>query len=303
MRRYPAKLLLFGEYVLLLGAPALALPLPGFGGAWAWSDSAPPPERARAMAPALERWARSEALRDVEGLDVEAFTRDLGRGLWFASNIPSGYGLGSSGALCAGVFDRYARQRPDDLEALKGVLARMESFFHGQSSGLDPLTSYTGRALLLENRGTVEYFTGRAWAEPPIVFLLDTGLPRQTGPLVRWFLDQAATPPFRRLLEETLLPAHRSMLAAWAAADAAAFWPALRAYSGFQLDHLQPMIPSGIQEVWGKILSEEKIALKLCGAGGGGFVLGFARQEADVREMAARHSLIYPLDDHVPTAG
>jgi mevalonate kinase len=149
----------------------------------------------------------------------------------------------------------------------------------------------------------VEYFTGRAWAEPPIVFLLDTGLPRQTGPLVRWFLDQAATPPFRRLLEETLLPAHRSMLAAWAAADAAAFWPALRAYSGFQLDHLQPMIPSGIQEVWGKILSEEKIALKLCGAGGGGFVLGFARQEADVREMAARHSLIYPLDDHVPTAG
>jgi hypothetical protein len=37
-RSFSAKLLLFGEHVLLLGAPALAVPVAAFGGHWHWSE-------------------------------------------------------------------------------------------------------------------------------------------------------------------------------------------------------------------------------------------------------------------------
>ena len=37
-RIFPAKLLLFGEHVLLLGATALAAPVTAFGGHWARSE-------------------------------------------------------------------------------------------------------------------------------------------------------------------------------------------------------------------------------------------------------------------------
>ena len=87
MRRYPAKLLLFGEHVVLLGAPALAVPITRFGGQWAWRDPAATlTERDRR----LREFAGSAALGAVPGLDAGAFVQDLERGLFFDSDISDG---------------------------------------------------------------------------------------------------------------------------------------------------------------------------------------------------------------------
>ena len=40
------------------------------------------------------------------------------------------------------------------------------------------------------------------------------------------------------------------------------------------LDHFKPMIPSQFHEVWKKVETNDYY-LKLCGSGGGGFILGF----------------------------
>lgn len=291
---YPSKLLLFGEYLLLLGARALAVPVATFSGDWAWDDPARPGNRREQ----LLKFANSLALKSVPGLDFDAFRHDIAEGLHFRSDIPVGYGLGSSGALCAAVYDRYATQKTEDLAELKTLFARMESHFHGQSSGIDPLTSYLNKPLLIANRDEVSYFESKPWPNAPVVFLLDSGQPRRTGPLVQWFLEKSKEPEFDRRLREELLPAHETLLTAWQNADEAAFWPALRRVSAFQLENMPPMIPEHLRVLWERGLQAANVVLKICGAGGGGFVLGFAQDQQTALNLRSEFTLVFPFATH-----
>ena len=93
-------------------------------------------------------------------LDWEALHADLDLRLYFDSSIPQGYGVGSSGALVAAFYDRYAVDKispqadliPEKLSRLKSIFAAMESYFHGKSSGLDPLNSYLSLPLLIHSK-------------------------------------------------------------------------------------------------------------------------------------------------------
>lgn len=289
VKRFPAKLLLFGEYVLLLGAPALAMPIAAFSGRWRKSAHRPCPH------PIDPDFARSEALAQA-GVDRARLEADLLSGLCFESNIPMGYGMGSSGALCAAVYSRYVQKKETDPTRLKDIFAAMESWFHGQSSGLDPLTSYLNRPLRITREAGVQIFEGADWKqdEAPAVFLLDSGVPRQTGTLVRWFLDAQKTADFGGMLRQEYLPAHAQVLNAWAQADPAAFWPALHTISRLQHAHFTPMIPAGVQALWTSNLQNPDLAFKICGAGGGGFLLGFARTRAAAAAVA--RNPIFPFD-------
>jgi mevalonate kinase len=290
-RNFPAKLLLFGEHVLLLGAPALAVPVSAFGGRWAWSD-----EKDRHHARLLQ-FAASEEFKSLKMLDSDQFVKDLEGGLFFDSNIPTGYGLGSSGALCAAVYDRFAQEKTNDLSSLKSIFARMESFFHGNSSGIDPLTSYMGDPILIQNNTEVQLVEPKAWGtSKPTVFLIDSRLPRRTGPLVEWFLEQSRLPVFSKKLSEEFLPAHQETLRAWLSADSGSFWPNLERISRFQFENLAPMIPKTIQTIWENSFMNEDYTLKICGAGGGGFVLGFARNKELVLNLARQTEIIFPLN-------
>jgi len=292
---YPSKLLLFGEYLLLLGARALAVPVPVFSGEWAWSAPGQPGNRREQ----LLKFANSLELKSVSGLDYDAFRHDIGKGLHFHSNIPAGYGLGSSGALCAAVYDRYAQEKTTSPGELKSAFARMESHFHGQSSGIDPLTSYLNRPLLIAGRDDVSFFEAQPWPEaPPAVFLLDSGQPRRTGPLVQWFLEKSGESDFAARLRDGLLSTHEALLSAWQNADEARFWPALRRLSAFQLENMPPMIPEHLRPVWECGLRDNDFVLKICGAGGGGYILGFARHNKIVLEKLAEFSLVFPFAQH-----
>lgn len=292
---YPSKLLLFGEYILLLGTRALATPVPVFSGRWAQAQ----PNQQDTRHASLRAFADSAALAGIPELDTDAFRRDIAEGLYFRSDIPVGYGLGSSGALCAAVYDRYAREKTADMAQLKALFARMENHFHGQSSGIDPLTSYLNRPLLIANRDEVRLFEGHSWQTPaPRIFLLDTGMPRRTSPLVQWFLEKSREPAFARQLEQTLLPAHETMLDAWQSGQADAFWEALGRVSDFQLVHMAPMIPEGLRALWANCRTGADIVFKICGAGGGGFMLGFCRNQATALDKLSDFTLVFPFQQH-----
>ena len=72
--------------------------------------------------------------------------------------------LGVSGALVASIYDKYAQNKITVLEnltrekllQLKEVFAQMESFFHGKSSGLDPLNSYLSLPILINSKDNIE---------------------------------------------------------------------------------------------------------------------------------------------------
>jgi len=294
MKNYPAKLLLFGEHVLLLGASALTVPVPAFGAHW---EQASPKADIRGLQMRLSEFADSEALRSIPGLNADQLKKDLLYGLFFRSNIPVGYGLGSSGALCAAVYDRYCKQKTGDLAELKTVFAGMERYFHGSSSGIDPLTSYLNKPLFIRNKTEVSVAAPAEWqTAPPVVFLLDTRLPRQTGPLVQWFLEKSGEPAFAERLNAELLPVHEAMVQAWMQADAAAFWPNLQGVSRFQLRHFEPMVPATIRDFWEKNLDHPDFALKICGGGGGGFMLGFARNREVAEKLPGGFRIIFPMD-------
>jgi len=290
---YPAKLLLFGEHLLLNGAPALAAPVPAFSGRWAWGNNL---ESVREKQQRLMEFAGDMTLLSIGGMDTDAFKRDLEQGLFFESNIPSGYGLGSSGALCAAIYDRYMALKTNDLSDLKSLFAGMENFFHGNSSGIDPLTSYVGKPLLIRDKTEVSVANEPVWEQAPVVCLIDSGLPRRTGPLVQWFLEQSRQSDFANLLETSLLPAHAVMLGAWLRAEPGIFWPMLRQVSAFQFEHFIPMIPATLRSLWADCLEKNDLVLKICGAGGGGFTLGFARNREAVEQITDRYPVFYPFD-------
>ncbi|MFN5236819.1 MAG: mevalonate kinase, partial [Bacteroidota bacterium] len=159
MRTYPSKLLLFGEHILLQGGSALAIPLHRFSGFWQ-PEGTPLPAEIMAK---LRLFANSTHLDSIDHLDAGRFASELELGLSLQSDIPVGYGLGSSGALCAAVYDRYCTSKTDDLAELKLIFSGMESFFHGSSSGIDPLTSYLDKPLLIRNKTDVFAAEQKNW--------------------------------------------------------------------------------------------------------------------------------------------
>lgn len=284
LKIYPSKLLLFGEYAVIKGADALAMPFAHMGGQWRWASVNEAGERQVR----LPQWCDYLKLLDSKGqllcpLNLDAFARDLFDGLYFDSNIPTGYGLGSSGALCAGVYDRYAIDpiKPDDSGAfgeLKKALAQLESFFHGNSSGVDPLVSYLNRPLHLGTGGRIEAVTMPDLSPgAPVMFLLDSGVSRQTGPLVQWFLSQCENPAYLEQIETQLIPATNAAVAAFLGGQWETLYDCYDQISRFQLTHFEAMILPTQRESWAQLLASGDCLFKLCGAGGGGFLMGITR--------------------------
>ncbi|MBL7826741.1 MAG: hypothetical protein JNJ57_08930 [Saprospiraceae bacterium] len=285
MRSYPAKLLLFGEHVLLLGNTALAVPLRKFKGFWQ--------EHLDSTAVSnLLPFAESQHLRQLNLIDTERFAKELKGGLVYQSEIPIGYGLGSSGALCAAVYDRFALEKTENLQLLKKYFAAMENYFHGASSGIDPLTSYLNHPVLIRNKNDVSLTDGLSWTAAPQVFLLDSSQPRDTGSMVRWFQEQLTLPAFSEAVYETYLPYHELLIESWLDANDQNFWKALDVVSAFQYQHLKPMIPDHLHEIWEAGLNTGSYLLKLCGAGGGGFFLGFAKSSLETLPLQEKFSLV-----------
>ncbi|MBE2205981.1 MAG: mevalonate kinase [Saprospiraceae bacterium] len=273
MRTYPAKVLLFGEHILLRGAAALAAPLHLYGGQWQFGSD--PGQQFR-----LREWA--EYLLQLPcDFRLAAFNDDLDAGLFFQSDIPTGYGLGSSGALCAAAYERYAEQpiaRHDAslLPELRNILAAMESFFHGASSGIDPLVSYLNQPLLLRPDGALEAVQVPALPPGMTLFLLDSRRTRSTGPMVQYFRQRCEDPAFETLMRTELLDVSDAAVSAWLDHRMEDFSRHFQCISRFQAQHLAPMIPDEVLQIWQEGNARGAFSLKLCGAGGGGVFLGLA---------------------------
>ena len=148
-----SKILLFGEYGIIKDSKGLAIPYNFYNGALKMFDEAEESKReeAKKSNKALSDFAiylekLSSENPEIVSFDIEQLKKDISNGMYFDSSIPQGYGVGSSGALVAAIYDQYANNKITVLEnltrekllKLKTIFGKMESFFHGTSSGLDP---------------------------------------------------------------------------------------------------------------------------------------------------------------------
>jgi diphosphomevalonate decarboxylase len=286
LRAYPSKIMLFGEYGILKGSMALAIPYPAFNGSFKPETENLDQEDHDFM---KESNQHLQALllklldekHNYNYLNLNTFQRDVLSDLWFDSDIPQGYGLGSSGALVAAIFDRYAnsayKNRP--LTEIRSMLASIEKFFHGTSSGLDPLVSYTAKPIRIDPNGNVASPDSTpTWVSPSFgIFLVDTGRPSQTGSHVEWFLGQHQDWEFQRAVNEVFLPEISQATLSLLDGNYSQFEESFGSISSFQLQYLYPMIPENFTSYIEHGLSTGDFYLKLCGSGGGGFMLGVTR--------------------------
>ncbi len=271
----PAKILLLGEYTVLEGSRSLAIPYFGLGGSWNFQQV----QSALAIASneALRAFASYLSTSDARlCLRLDAFKADLDSGIWFDANIPKGFGLGSSGAVCAAIVKRYQQNLPKDLEQLQQLFIEMESHFHGKSSGLDPLVGFTQSPLLCSKdlhstsvgRLNMEDLHLKHW------FLIDSKIPRSTEPLVKLFKEKMQEHDFRNSIRNQLIPVQERLLESILGTGSSK--EHFTEVSRLQGDLFTEMIPAPIKKIWNLGLASGDFAVKLCGAGGGGFFLGYA---------------------------
>ena len=171
MKLFYSKILLFGEYGIIKNSKGLAIPYNFYKGTLKTlaEVEAGREEAARQSNEALRAFAgHLQALTEEEGssikFDLERLHTDIAGGMYFDSSIPQGYGVGSSGALVAAIYSEYAINPISAMEdltrekllQLKAIFGKMESFFHGTSSGLDPLNSYLSLPILINSQDNIE---------------------------------------------------------------------------------------------------------------------------------------------------
>ena len=269
---YASKLLLFGEYAVIAGGDGLAIPYEKFSAQWKLRPEAP-----GAFYPHLiqfHQWLIDIGAHDT--IDLQKMGAELHGGLDLESDIPIGYGVGSSGAVVAAVYDRFGIDKIQDnkLSELKTLLASMENFFHSTSSGLDPLVCYLNTAIHTSST-TINTIVLPDISDHITFSLIDCGNARSTQKLVAAFKEKMATPDFFSALQEYISISNQC-IASWLDTDIANLNKNLRQLSAWQYHYFDFLIPPPIKNLWRDALRSGKEMMKLCGAGGGGFMIRFS---------------------------
>lgn len=279
-RTYPAKLLLFGEYTVLDGGKALAVPYDHYSGFW--TTSSPEPEAIQ-IAKEWMLYLEELGLANVYSIDTRSLLMELEHGLTFTSTIPVGYGLGSSGAFTAALLERFGKP-PTALPELQEALASIEAFFHGKSSGLDPLVSYLNQPVLVGNE--MKLLDPSIWQNASLrdkLWLWDSGKARRTSVLVERYKTKWNDPDFRRLVAEHLLPA--TNLAIDEFLTGSLQLETIATISKWQWQLLADFIPVDLVKKWQHGLDEGSYYFKFCGAGGGGFFTVYAEDPSHLKGL------------------
>ncbi|MFZ1705557.1 MAG: hypothetical protein WAT79_14505 [Saprospiraceae bacterium] len=284
-KAYPSKILLFGEYTVTLGSPALAIPFFNQSGRWILLENHQSDELM-----AFYRFLRNE--NTINFLDLSAFEKDIQQGLLFESNIPQGYGQGSSGALVAAVYDTYKTDSINDLEILCFRLSSMESFYHGSSSGIDPLVSYTKEPILINKDKSIEICHYPTQC-PYSFFLLDTHISRKTQKMVQIFQQKMKEHVDFKMVVDRLSQLNQNIIQAFINGEYELMWTLGQKISQVQWTHFNEFIPSNQLEIWKDSCVSEVFFLKLCGAGGGGYNLGCTLDVNAVFHKFQKHSPIW----------
>lgn len=289
-----AKILLFGEYGIIEDSQGLTLPYSFYKGTLKFSDLESDFEKTSNIS--LQKYADylgSLNLPDSFKLNISKLQRDLKKGLFFDSNIPQGYGVGSSGALVAAIFEKYSVKTylpehisKDQLKELKKVFGEMESYFHGKSSGIDPLICYMNLPILIENKENVDKVSiPESHEGKGAIFLIDSGMTGETGPMVQIFFEKMKTEGFRKTMKEEFIRYNNACIDAFLKKEMNPLFRNLKSLSVWAYEHFKPMIPESIYNAWKKGLDTNAYYLKLCGSGGGGYILGFTKDYKKAEKM------------------
>ncbi len=295
-----AKILLFGEYGIIKDSKGLAIPFNAYRGALKSVNNL----TGEAKKSNTNLFKFYQYLFDLNyknlSFRLDEFKADLENGMYFDSSIPQGYGVGSSGALVASIYDKYANNKitvlenltRDKLLELKETFSVMESFFHGKSSGLDPLNSYLSLPILINSKTNIEPAGIPSQKEGKgAVFLLDSEMIGETEPMVSIFMNKMKNEGFRKMLNEEFVTYTDACIDDFLHGNVKSLFGNVKQLSKIVLANFKPMIPSAFHKVWENGIKTNNYYLKLCGSGGGGYILGFTEDYEKAKEELQDYKL------------
>ena len=302
------KGLLFGEYGIIKDSKGLSIPYNFYNGALKIDDDLN--DKAKESNYQLLKFydhlvelvQENPALVDF---NFDKLKQDIDQGMYFDSSIPQGYGIGSSGALVAAIYDKYAKDKITVLEnlqrekllQLKQVFGKMEAFFHGTSSGLDPLNSYLSLPILINSHDHVEPtgIPSQKKSGQGAVFLLDSGAQGETQPMVNIFMENMKNEGFRKVIKDKFVRHTDNCVDDFLRGDFKSLFGNMKHLSHVVFDHFKPMIPEKFHQLWKHGIDTGAYYLKLCGSGGGGYILGFTQdlEKAEKELKGYEYEVVY----------
>lgn len=269
IRPFHAKILLFGEHLINLGCDALSVPYPSFSGKLQQSEK---------LDPRIEKYLAFLKEQEFDFLDQEKLSQRSD--FVFVSDIPEGYGCGSSGAIVAASYDHFKSKNESNKQNLKNHFSNMESYFHGVSSGTDPMISYLNKPIRFTSSGDIIVLQELEFVlDEYTLILIDSGNPREGKVFINWFMDKANDNSFRDQLNKVLIPHTQVCIQSLSGDRSHDFLSSFRSISHFQFHLMQKMIPEHMKTLWASGLDSQKFFLKICGAGGGGFFIGLVKKD------------------------
>ena len=292
-RYYPAKILVLGEYSILLGSDAFAIPLRSHFGEWVF------PEYGIEQDSDL-KFSHQELIRffqflsappkaEIFGsrLDLKRMEEELRQGISFRSNIPQQSGLGSSGALVAAIYDRYRDpSNSSGMEEVRSTLSKLEAYYHSKSSGIDPLVSFVNRPVMI-GKGSPQIMDepDEGWFKGADLFLIHSGVMGLTKSGVASFWNRvSADQDFNRRMQNSYIPLVNRMVNDMTTTQTRTDGSSWFTLATLQAELFDYLFPPAMKELAAQGLKNGMFALKICGSGGGGFYLAYTSKPEEFRE-------------------
>lgn len=292
-RTFNSKLLLFGEYTVLEGSSALACPFEKFSARFSYGDS----NNFLGFYEDFYNYMKALDLSPWKAVfREEAFKKACESGMYFDPEIPVGYGIGSSGAFTAAVFDAFIESpEPQTLKYLKTLFAAVENYFHGESSGFDPLVSYINKPVLKEGNGDLSVVElPENYFHPYGIYLIDSGVARSTAKYVEIFKEKLKDIQYREKYILPLVKINQELIANYSKGKVdLGIIQKLTMLSHLQLQAFREMILPEVAEIWKEVYSFGNHLIKLCGAGGGGFYYLFT---SDIEDFTSLYPEVKPIE-------
>lgn len=300
MESFNSKVLLFGEYSVLHNSMALVMPCDRFSGQLNFINENTSHKYAYQSNEYLKKFSGFIASHIDQNfvLEVKQFEWEIENGLFFQSNIPQGYGLGSSAALVVAIFLRYLKKAKgfkdefkeitfEKAQKLKTSLGQLESYFHGTSSGMDPLSVILNEPVLFKSSAEIlPVKLPRMKSEGKnVIFLLDTGIARTTSEQMIKFNLLHQDLKFKNKIHDQLVNFTNESINSFLYEAPGNLYKKLDPLIQFQLEEMSPFIPGIFQKTVKQGLANGDYFLKLCGAGGGGYMLGFTENWEAAKEQ------------------
>ena len=269
-----SKILLFGEYGIMLNSDALSIPFKKFSGYLQKSNLISNEQRISNIK-LIELYnyiIKNESLSKI--INFQNFKNDIDSGLYFNSNIPIASGLGSSGALVSSIINKYSKIDLSSIqnEELKKIMSIIESKFHGNSSGFDPLVSFFNKPIML-SAGNIKLLDNLKFPNFKI-YLIDSEISSSTSEMIELFNQKKTQKDFLSVFNSSFIKiTNECIYNLMYSSDH--FKDSIKNLSETTFENMNEMIPESINEIWQEGLQSNKYFLKLCGSGGGGFFLAF----------------------------